>query len=52
MKLAAAEAIPTLLQVIEGAELKTIERLRVVHTKLDELAKAFGMPPSKWSEGA
>lgn len=38
VKLAAAEAIPSLLEKIKEGELKTIERLKIVHAKLDELA--------------
>ncbi len=38
VKLAAAEAIPSLLEKIKKGELKIIERLKIVHAKLDELA--------------
>lgn len=38
VKLAAAEAIPSLLQQIKKGELRMIERLKVAHAQLDNLA--------------
>lgn len=45
IKLAAAEAVPALLATIKAGELKTLDRLKAAHAKLDEVAV-------KWPEGA
>lgn len=45
IKLAAAEAVPALLAAIKAGELKTLDRLKAAHAKLDKLA-------DNWPEGA